>query len=100
MVGRVRIWVGIDVGKSAYHVCGVGESGKVVFFQRLVNGQSAIGPVIARVSKAAGQVRWAVDMASGAAGLLVALLVATGQPVSCVMGRTVDRMAGAFGGER
>lgn len=56
--------------------------------------------MIARVSKAAGQVRWAVDMASGAAGLLVALLVATGQPVSCVMGCTVDRMAGAFGGER
>jgi transposase len=96
---RVRIWVGIDVGKSAHHACAVDETGKVVFSQRLINSQAAIEQVIIRASKSADDVRWAVDMTSGSAGLLVALLVATEQPVAYVTGRMVNRMAGAFGGE-
>src|SRR3712207_5921142 len=44
-------------------------------------------------------VRWAVDMTSGAAGLLITLLRAAGQPIVYVPGRLVNRMAGAFPGE-
>lgn len=42
---------------------------------------------------------WAVDMTSGEAGLLLTLLLGTGQPVWYVPGRLVNRMAGAFPGE-
>jgi transposase len=102
-VGRVamreRIWVGIDVGKAAHHACAVDETGKVVFSQRVVNGQAAVEGLIARAGRKGAEVRWAVDMTSGPAGLLLALLLASGAPVFYVPGRLVNRMAGAFTGE-
>lgn len=99
MAVRERIWVGIDVGKTAHHARAVDETGKVVFSQRVDNGQSAIEQLIAHAGKAAVEVRRALDLTSGAAGLLVVLLLSTGQPVTYVSGHTVNRMAGAFGGE-
>ncbi|MCP2321390.1 Transposase, partial [Nocardia amikacinitolerans] len=96
---REKVWVGIDVGKAAHHACVVDQAGKVVFSQKVVNGQSAIEALIARVRAKAVEVVWAVDMTSGAAGLLLALLATTGNPVVYVPGRLVNRMAGAFAGE-
>jgi len=96
---RERIWVGIDVGKASHHACAVDETGKVVFSQQTANGQAAIQALIARAGKAGGEVCWALDMTSGTAGLLLALLWQTGQPVRYVPGRLVNRMAGAFAGE-
>lgn len=58
---RDKIWVGIDVGKSAHHACAVDEAGKVVFSQQVPNGQAAIEALIARAGKAASEVVWAVD---------------------------------------
>lgn len=99
MAVRDRIWVGIDVGKAAHHACAVDVTGKVVFAQKVANGQAGIEAMIARAGKAAVEVSWAVDMTSGAAGLLLALLRATGASVVYVPGRVVNRMAGAFPGE-
>ncbi|QUH02214.1 IS110 family transposase [Saccharopolyspora erythraea] len=96
---REIVWVGIDVGKHTHHACVVDETGKVVFSQKVTNGQVAIEALIARAGKKAGEVVWAVDMTSGAAGLLITLLLGTGQPVVYVPGRLVNRMAGAFAGE-
>jgi transposase len=96
---RDKIWVGIDVGKSAHHACAVDETGKVVFSQQVANGQAAIETLIARAGKAGREVVWAVDMTSGIAGLLLTLLLGTGQSVVYVPGRLVNRMAGAFAGE-
>ncbi|MEV0053255.1 IS110 family transposase [Saccharopolyspora shandongensis] len=96
---REIVWVGIDVGKHAHHACVVDETGKIVFHQKFTNSQAAIEALIARVRKKAGEVVWAVDMTSGAAGLLITLLLATGQPLVYVPGRLVNRMAGAFAGE-
>ncbi|MEV0058023.1 IS110 family transposase [Saccharopolyspora shandongensis] len=96
---REIVWVGIDVGKHTHHACVVDETGKVVFQQKVVNSQAAIEALIARAAKKAAEVVWAVDMTSGATGLLLALLLATGQPVVYVPGRLVNRMAGAFAGE-
>ena len=96
---RERIWVGIDVGKAHHHACAVDETGKVVFSKRLGNGQAEIEALIARAGKAAGRVRWAVDMTSGSAGLLLAVLRQAGAELVYVPGRLVNRMAGAFAGE-
>ena len=38
----------IDVGKAGHHACAVDAAGKVVFSQKLVNGQAAIEELIAR----------------------------------------------------
>src|SRR5262245_58052248 len=95
---REKIWVGIDVGKGAHHACAVDETGKVVFSQKLTNGQAAIEAVITRASRKAHEVVWAVDMTSGPAGLLLVLLLATEASVVYVPGRLVNRMAGAFAG--
>ena len=95
-----KVWVGIDVGKGFHHACAVDAAGKVVFSRKVANGQAAIEALIARTTaKATGGVVWAVDMTSGAAGLLITLLLDTGQPVVYVPGRLVNRMAGAFAGE-
>ncbi|MFB9683105.1 IS110 family transposase [Amycolatopsis plumensis] len=94
-----KVWVGIDVGKRFHHACAVDQSGKTVFSRKVANGQAAIEQLIARTTAKAAEVVWAVDMTSGPAGLLIALLRATGQPVLYVPGRLVNRMAGAFAGE-
>src|SRR4051794_9913231 len=96
---RSRIWVGVDVGKGAHHACAVDEYGKVVFSRRVPNGQTEIEALISRAAKAAERVDWAVDMTSGAAGLLLTLLAGTGDRLVYVPGRLVNRMAGAFAGE-
>jgi transposase len=73
--------------------------GKIVFSQRVANDQAAIEQLVARAGKAATEVRWAIDLTSNAAALLVAVLVATGQQVVYVPGRVVNRMTGVFRGE-
>jgi hypothetical protein len=77
-----------------------GECGRqVVFSKRLGNGQAEIEALIARAGKAVGQVRWALDMTSGTAGLLLAVLRRAGAEMVYVPGRLVNRMAGAFARE-
>jgi transposase len=105
-VAGKKLWVGIDVGKQFHHACAVDERGKTVFSRKVRNRQAAIEELItrtrAKASSAAGEpgeVVWGLDMTSGAAALLVTVLVATGQPVLVVPGRLVNRMAGAFAGE-
>ena len=50
MVARERIWVGIDVGKTAHHVHAVDAEGKAVFSRRVDNAQPAIEAVLARAA--------------------------------------------------
>ena len=107
MAGK-KLWVGIDVGKQFHHACAVDADGRTVFSRKVRNRQAAIEELITRTTAKAGaaagagtggEVVWALDMTSGSAALLVALLTATGQPVRSVPGRLVNRMSGAFTGE-
>jgi transposase len=104
-VAGKKLWVGIDVGKQFHHACAVDADGKTVFSRKIKNRQAAIEELITRTTIKAGagadggEVVWALDMTSGSAALLVALLVSTGQPVRSVPGRLVNRMSGAFTGE-
>lgn len=99
MTDRPLVWVGIDVGKATHHACAMDPAGKVVFSQKFANDQAAIEQLVARANQAAGEVRWAIDLTSNAAALLMAVLVATGQQVIYVPGRVVNRMTGVFRGE-
>jgi transposase len=96
---RSIIWVGIDAGKAAHHACAIDTEGKICWSQRFANDQAAIEQLIARAATTATEVRWAVDLTSNSAALLLAVLVSTGQRVVYVPGRVVNRMTGVFRGE-
>ncbi len=95
------VWVGIDVGKASHHAAAVGAGGKRLWSVKVANGQQPIGELIGRAARSAGggEVRWAVDLVSPAAALLVAILLSSGQKVVYVPGRVVHGMAGVFRGE-
>lgn len=99
MTTRPQIWVGIDVGKTAHHACVVDETGKTLFSHKFGNDQAAIEALIARAGKAADQVRWAIDLTSPLALMLITVLLAADQPVTYVPGRVVNTMTHGFRGE-
>lgn len=76
--------------------------GKRLWSVKVANGQRPIEELIGRAVKTAGvdgDVRWAVDLVSPAAALLLAILLASRQKVVYVPGRVVHGMAGVFRGE-
>lgn len=87
MADRPLVRVGVDVGKAAHHACAMDAAGKVVFSRKVANNQAAIEQLVARAGHAASEVRWAIDLISNAAALLMAVLVASGQQVVYVPGR-------------
>lgn len=99
MTVRQIAWVGIDVGKAAHHACAVDETGKVCWSQKLVNDQHTIEQLIARAGRTATEVRWAIDLTSPLALMLITVLLTAEQPVVYVPGRVVDKMTAAFRGE-
>jgi transposase len=101
--GRVTVrdvvWVGIDAGKASHHAAALDAEGRVVWSVKVANEQQRIEELIARAARSAGEVRWAVDLVSPVASLLLAMLLAGGQHVVYVPGRMVASLAGALGGE-
>ncbi|MET7666459.1 IS110 family transposase [Streptomyces sp. NPDC005463] len=94
-----RIWVGIDAGKGHHWAAAVDADGEILFSTKVINDESQILALIETAREMAGQVQWAVDISGRASALLLALLVAHGQSVVYVPGRTVNRMTGAYKGE-
>ncbi|MFD6857873.1 IS110 family transposase [Rhodococcus sp. NPDC060090] len=99
MTTHPEIWVGIDVGKTTHHACAVDKAGTTIFSQRLANDQTAIEAVIARAGRTGDQVRWAIDLTSPMALLLISVLLAADQTVTYVPGRVVNTMTHGFRGE-
>ena len=93
------MWVGIDAGKASHHAAAVDAGGKRLWSVKVANGQQQIEELIGRAAKSGGEVRWAVDLVSPAAALLLAILLSSGQKVVYVPGRVVHGMAGVFRGE-
>jgi transposase len=96
---RSSIWVGIDVGKASHHACAMDSDGKVVFSMKVDNAETAIKGLVDRAADTATDVRWAIDLTSSAAALLMAVLAVREQRVVYVPGRVVHQMSGAFRGE-
>ena len=95
------VWVGIDAGKTSHHAAAVDAGGKRLWSVKVANGQQQIEELIGRAAETAGsgEVRWAVDLVSPAAALLIAILLSSGQKVVYVPGRVVHGMSGVFRGE-
>ncbi len=99
MAAAAVVWVGIDAGKVRHHAVAVDGSGDVLWSVKVSNDQQAIADLLTRAAVGGGEVRWAVDLTSASAALLLGMLLRAGQKVIYVPGRTVNRMAGAFRGE-
>jgi transposase len=93
------VWVGIDAGKSSHHAAAVDAGGKRLWSVKVANGQRQVEELIARAAGSGAEVRWAVDLVSPAAALLLAILLSSGQKVVYVPGRVVHGMAQVFRGE-
>lgn len=93
------VWVGIDAGKASHHAAAVDAAGKRLWSVKVANGQRPIEELVARAAGSGAEVRWAVDLVSPAAALLLAILLASGQKVVYVPGRVVHGMAQVFRGE-
>ncbi|MFJ6834129.1 IS110 family transposase [Streptomyces sp. NPDC091209] len=97
--GYERIWVGVDAGKGHHWAVAVDADGETLFSTKVINDEARILTLIDTARSRASEVRWAVDISGRASTLLLALLVAHGQQVVYVPGRTVNRMTGAYKGE-
>jgi len=93
------VWVGIDAGKASHHAAAVDAAGKRLWSVKVANGQRPIEELVARAAGSGAEVRWAVDLVSPAAALLLAILLSSGQKVVYVPGRVVHGMAQVFRGE-
>jgi transposase len=93
------VWVGIDAGKTSHHAAAIGADGRQLWSVKIANGQRQIEELVARAGRSGGEVRWAVDLVSPVAALLLAVLLASGQDVVYVPGRMAAGMAGVLGGE-
>ncbi len=70
-----------------------------MFSRKFVKGEDEILDVMLVACEMADEVRWGVDICGRVSTLLLALLIAHGQSVVYVPGRTVNRMSGAYRGE-
>jgi hypothetical protein len=95
------VWVGIDAGQASHHAAAVDAGGKRLWSVKVANDQRQVEELIGRGAGSAGggEVRWAVDLFSPAAALLIAVLLTAGQRVVYVPGRVVHGMAQVFRGE-
>ncbi|MBX6357110.1 MAG: IS110 family transposase [Micromonosporaceae bacterium] len=94
-----RAWAGVDIGKEHHHVVVIDTDGARLLSRRVANDEPALLELIGRVTGLAEQVRWAVDVSTGGAALLLALLVAQGQQVFYLSGSQVNRAADGYRGE-
>jgi hypothetical protein len=100
-VAQPILWAGIDAGKAAHHCVVIDADGQRVLSRRVVNDESALIDLIRAIKELAGggSVRWAIDLNSGGAALLITLLLAGDQDLLYIPGRTVHHASGAYRGD-
>jgi transposase len=100
-VAQPILWAGIDAGKAAHHCVAINADGQRVLSRRVVNDEAALIDLIRAVKNLAGggSVRWAIDLNSGGAALLITLLLNDGQDLLYIPGRTVHHASAAYRGD-
>ncbi|AUS81351.1 IS110 family transposase [Actinoalloteichus sp. AHMU CJ021] len=94
-----ELWAGVDAGKAAHHCTVIDTDGTKVLSRRVANNEADLLELIGDVRALAPDVLWAIDLNSGGAALLIALLVNHGQKLLYIPGRTVHRAAGTYRGD-
>lgn len=94
-----QAWAGVDIGKGHHHVVVIDQEGQRLLSRRVANDESELLAVMGQVLDLADEVTWAVDISTGGAVLLLALLVTHGQRVLYISSTMVNRAAGGYRGE-
>ena len=74
-------WVGIDAGKGHHHVVLIDRDGRQLLSRRVDNDELALTGLIETVRDRVMEPTWAIDLADGAAALVIGLLLRRDQPV-------------------
>ena len=100
-MAQPTLWAGIDAGKAAHHCVAINADGQRVLSRRVVNDEDALRDLIRAVKAVAdgGAVRWAIDLNSGGAALLITLLLDDDQELLYIPGRVVHHASGAYRGD-
>ncbi|MFD7447543.1 IS110 family transposase [Kitasatospora sp. NPDC059827] len=96
-----ELWAGTDAGKGEHHCCAIDTDAAEHVSRRVPNNETELLQLIADVLDAADgdPVTWAIDLNAGGAALFIALLLAHGQRVVYIPGRTVHHASAAYRGD-
>lgn len=94
-----QIWAGVDAGKAHHHCVVIDGQGGKLLSRRVANDEQALLELIADVRALDPDAQWAIDLNSGGAALLIALLLGSGQKLFYIPGRTVHHASGAYRGD-
>jgi transposase len=96
-----ELWAGTDAGKAAHHCTVIDAEGKRRLSRRVANDETELLRLIADVLELSegNTVTWAIDLNSGGAALMIALLTDNGQQVLYIPGRTVHHASGSYRGD-
>jgi hypothetical protein len=92
-------WVGIDAGKGHRHVVVIDSDGRPLLPRRVVNDELELAALIDLIRDRVRELTWAIDLADGAAALMIALLLHRDQPVFHLRGIAVNRASAGYRGE-
>lgn len=97
----VHLWAGIDAGKAHHHCVVIDADGSRLLSQKVPNDEPALLDLIVNVLKLAegGELVWAIDLNHGGPALLIALLIAHGQDIRYIPGRTVHHASRIYRGD-
>jgi transposase len=97
----VHLWAGIDAGKAHHHCVAIDADGNRLLSQKIPNDEAALLELIANVLKLGDgdEFIWATDLNHGGPALLIALLVAHGQDILYIPGRTVHHASKVYRGD-
>ncbi|MDI9919256.1 IS110 family transposase [Rhodococcus sp. IEGM 1379] len=95
------LWAGIDAGKGHHHCVVIDSDGTRLLSRRVANDETELSTLVDSVLDLAdgGVVTWAVDLNSGGAGLLIALLTDREQRLLYLPGRIVYHAAASYRGD-
>lgn len=96
-----ELWAGVDAGKTEHHCVVIDGEGRRLLSRRVSNDETVLLGLIGDVAALAedGPVTWAIDLNSGGAALLIALLVNHEQRLLYIPGRTVHHASGGYRGD-
>jgi len=89
----------VDAGKTHHRCVAIDENGKRWLSRRVANDEPVLLDLVADVVALGEDIVWAVDLADGTAGLLIALVLDHNQRLFYVLGRVVNRAAEGYRGE-